>query len=120
MNFLSDTYTTSHLHHFLLHTIITGPVTNLSATSTTTSVSVNWGPPTVTNGAILRYVVKYVKRDDGSLNGTIYTSTNVTDAVITELLPGTEYNITVSAENDGGFGNGSIVISATQPNGMPN
>ena len=83
-------------------------------------MSVNWGPPTVTNGAILRYAVKYVKRDNGSLNGTIYTSTNVTDGVITELLPGTEYNITVSAENDGGFGNGSIIIPATQPNGMPN
>ena len=121
----------SHPHPFTCHTLIpspvtpsslhlsqphtTGLVTALNVTSTTnTTVSVRWAPPTVTNGAILGYAVQVnYTSDDGRV---IHTTANITMVTVTGLLPGTEYNITVSARNSGGFGDGLIISATTIPN----
>ena len=77
-------------------------------------MSVRWAPPTVTNGPILGYAVQVnYTRDDGRV---IHTTANVTMVTVTGLLPGTEYNITVSARNSGGFGDGVITSATTIPN----
>ena len=107
----------SHPHPFTCHTLThtTGLVTALNVTSTTnTTVSVRWAPPTVTSGAILGYAVQVnYTSDDGRV---IHTTANITMVTVTELLPGTEYNITVSAQNSGGFGDGLIISATTIPN----
>ena len=107
----------SHPHLFTCHTLThtTGLVTALNVTSTTnTTVSVRWAPPTVTNGPILGYAVQVnYTRDDRRV---IHTTANVTMVTVTGLLPGTEYNITVSAQNSGGFGDGVITSATTIPN----
>ena len=69
-------------YHIITHTIqslITGLVTALNITSTTnTTVSVRWAPPTVTNGPILGYAVQVnYTRDDSRV---IHTTINVTMA----------------------------------------
>ena len=88
-----------------------GEVQSLSATSTTTSITLMWLPPNTNNAEdpTLSYTVII-----GS--GTLLTS--ATNIILMELEPGTEYMIIVSAKNEAGSGPETTIFVMTEPNGM--
>ena len=80
-------------------------VTNIEATS----AYIQWSPPSESNSPISHYLINVVQAGSpgGALvvNATVLTSFNMTD-----LLPGTTYELTVVAVSQGGN-----VIAKSQP-----
>ena len=86
-----------------------------------TTIQVQWDPPNIIppNGDLTRYRVDYQNAMDIRIdNGTIYTPDATTRVVfLTDLSPGTEYRVTVAAENLGGLGTAQFTLVSTQDNG---
>ena len=67
----------------------------------TTSISVSWSQPI--DSIVHSYIVRYIRLCDGIMSDSI---TDTTSIVLTGLLPGLEYLITVQANNTIGIGKG--------------
>ena len=67
----------------------------------TTSISVSWSQPI--DSIVHSYIVRYIRLCDGVMSDSI---TDTTSIVLTGLLPGLEYLITVQAYNTIGIGKG--------------
>lgn len=89
-----------------------GQVTGLSVTSTTsTSVSLSWLAPS-TGGTVTNYLVEYRINPSGTWLNTSTASTSIT---ISSLTTGTTYDFRVTAQNSGGSGSVSSIVTATAP-----
>ena len=85
----------------LFSAVPSGSPTVVSATSTSTTITVHWEPVDCidSNGVITGYVVRYI----GGGN-TLEVSESGTEITITELTPSTEYTVQVAAVNNVGNG----------------
>lgn len=94
---------------------VPGPPENLNVIGSTTfeSITVQWEPPASPNGVISHYFLTWSPDDPSDpiiINNTTYT--------LTDLLPCTIYNITVSAATSKGSGEATSITGATQSAGM--
>ena len=132
-SFLSVAYT-SYVDHlslcfpsyaflpFYIHFSEPGPVQSLTATfdesssfdtSTrmlTLDIAISWDPPTQPNGEITGYNVTVYRTDNTS--DIVYSNTMVTDTMISpqvEVLPFTDYTVSVSASTSAGEGEATEV-----------
>ena len=80
----------------------TGPPTPISASSSSTSITVQWGPVDCIhrNGDITGYTVRYRKTMAGPMQDISVSS--VTEYTITGLMPSTSYTVRVGAVNSAG------------------
>ena len=94
---------------------------DLVANSNTTTIRVSWSPPGIipANGEVLRYRVDYQDfLDISKANGTLFTpDASITTVFIAGLSPGTQFKVTVAAENAGGLGSPLFVLVSTEDNG---
>ena len=91
--------------HVLLSTVPSGPPTNVRADSTSTTITVQWGPVNCIhrNGEITGYSVQY--REVGSeTTDTVNVTGDAMMAVISGLKSATNYSIAVAAVNGAGTG----------------
>ncbi|EDV21450.1 uncharacterized protein TRIADDRAFT_30409, partial [Trichoplax adhaerens] len=95
-----------------LQAVPSAPPTNVSIIPISArSISVSWLPPPISdqNGIITNYSISYYS-SQRSHGGEIQVSGNITLLVIRQLIPYTDYNITVKASTIIGFGPYSIGI----------
>ena len=91
---------------------VPGPPTNfIVADTTSTSVQLSWGVPSVTNGIILYYTVVYSYTAD---TAEIIYGNSTFQSVITSLNENTVYNFTIYANTSAGAGP-SIIIAVRTP-----
>ena len=83
-----------------------GPPTSVSATSTSTSITVQWGAVDCIhrNGDITGYSVQYGVVESGSTQTVSVSGGSVTEATISSLMSSTTYSIQVAAVNSAGIG----------------
>ncbi|TKS73223.1 Receptor-type tyrosine-protein phosphatase eta [Collichthys lucidus] len=85
-----------------------GKINSHSVSTTTSSISLNWTRP---SGEVFKYRVEW---NNGGVPMHIYT--NDTAAVLSDLIPGTKYNITIFAVNgDDTTGDPYTFSSVTKP-----
>ncbi len=93
----------------------TGPVQNLNATTISkTKIRVFWSPPTITS-PITGYTLAYEVGAVGTETVLLFDA-SVMEAEIAGLTPGTEYRVTVFAENELGSGTALTITIQTDPN----
>ena len=99
--------------------MVTAPeaVENLVATFLASdSLSISWTEPTYPNGAITSYEVTVTQTDDS--NVVIYNNDSITDTTVTasvNVLPFTDYTVTVAASTSAGQGaDSSITVTSPQ------
>ena len=88
-------------------------VRELEETSTTTAVTLRWKPPTKISRGVTAYRVEYSENKPSSLKRSFDVSIEETSSTITELLPGTEYQITVRTVTANGTGTPAEIIATT-------
>ena len=90
----------------LLSAAPSGPPTLVSATSTSTSITVQWGAVDCIhrNGDITDYSVQYGVVGSGSTQTMIVSGHSITEATISSLMSSTTYSIQVAAVNSAGIG----------------
>ena len=83
-----------------------GPPTSVSATSTSTTIAVQWGAVDCIhhNGDITGYSVQYGVVGSGSTQTMSVSGGSVTEATISSLMSSTTYSIQVAAVNSAGSG----------------
>ena len=81
-----------------------GPPTSVSATSTSTTITVQWGAVDCIhhNGDITGYSVQYGVVGSGNTQTMSVSGANVTEATISSLMSSTTYSILVAAVNSAG------------------
>ena len=94
------------------------PVNVVAENVTSRTVVVSWDPPVEPNGVILNYTVTFRGIDSPNPVGRDFhqirtESTVVTSAVLTGLIPGSTYNISVTASTIAGEGEPSEEVSTT-------
>ena len=96
----------------LLSAAASGPPTSVSATSTSTTITVQWGPVDCIhrNGDITGYSVRYGVVESGSTQTTNVSGASVTETTISTLMPSTTYSIEVAAVNSAGTGSYSSTM----------
>ena len=90
----------------------TGPPTSVSASSSSSSITVQWRPVDCIhrNGDITGYSVRYGEVGSGSTQTMSVSGGSATEATISGLMPSTTYSIQMAAVNDAGTGPYSDVI----------
>ena len=85
----------------LLSAAPSGPPTSVSATSTSTTITVQWGAVDCIhrNGDITGYSVQYGVVGSGSTQTMSVSGGSVTEATISSLMSSTTYSIQVAAVN---------------------
>ena len=83
-----------------------GPPTSVRATSTSTSITVQWGAVDCIhrNGDITGYSVQYGVVGSGSTQAMSVSGGSVTEATISSLMSSTTYSIQVAAVNSASIG----------------
>lgn len=96
-----------------------GTPTDVNATVGNSQVTLSWSAPIATGGsAITDYVIEY-QPASGSWTTWSHLASTSTSATITGLLNGTSYAFRVSAKNEVGTGNASIVSNSATPATVP-
>ena len=107
---------------FSLQTVPSAPLNTAVTNTTSTSVLVSWSPPLYPNGITLAYKISLVGVESfNPVPNTFYNSTKHTvmvnssdentDLELTDLVPYSLYNITITAMNRAGYGEPSEPIS---------
>ena len=91
----------------------TKTVCELKETSTTKSITLQWNPPTKMSKEVTAYRVEYSENKPSSLKRSVDVSIEQTSFKITELLPGTEYQINVRTVTAKGTGTPTEIIATT-------
>ena len=94
------------------------PVNVVAENVTSRTVVVLWDPPVEPNGVILNYTVTFRGIDSPNPVGRDFhqsrtESTVVTSAMLTGLIPGSTYNISVTASTTAGESEPSKEVSTT-------
>ena len=97
----------------LFYIIGTEVVCELETTSTTTTVTLQWKPPTKLSKGVTAYKVEYSENKPSSLKKSNEVSIEETSFTMTELLPGTEYQINVRTVTANGTGTPAVIIATT-------
>ena len=85
----------------------------MEGTSTTTAITLRWKPPTKLSKGVTAYRVEYSENKPSSLKRSVDVSIEETSFTITELLPGTEYQINVRTVTANGTGTPAEIIATT-------
>ena len=98
------THTHSHIHTHIVNTVSPDQAYGLSVESVeSTSISITWQPPTLTSIHVLYYIINAdnLNSSGGDNNMTQVNTTNNAEFVnVTDLLPGTTYELTVVAVSE--------------------
>ena len=100
-------------HAGYIITIGTETVCDLIETSTTKSIILQWNPPTKMSKGVTAYRVEYSEKKPSSLKRSVDVSIEQTSFKITELLPGTEYQINVRTVTAKGTATPTEIIATT-------
>ena len=105
-NCLSSDYFLSSMCCVLLSAAPSGPPTSVSATSTSTTITVQWRAVDCIhrNGDITGYSVQYGVVGSGSTQTMSVSGGSVTEATISSLMSSTTYSIQVASVNRAGTG----------------
>jgi len=102
-----------------------GPVQNLVAKATSTSLTVTWDAPVHSNSHIMYYVIRYREQQVGSCESgrLVWTpkvdiDPNETIYLIKYLKPFSIYGIRVWAHTTSGKGQFSTITVTTEPSGI--
>ena len=90
----------------LLSAAPSGPPTSVSATSTSTTITIQWEavPCIHHNGDITGYSVQYAVVENGNTWTMSVSGSSITEATISSLMSSTTYFIQVAAVNSAGTG----------------
>ncbi len=103
------------LNLVFLHSAVPSIVESWGGRGFSTSIELSWAPPTQSNGIITGYFLTY-STGSGQLSSENIPA-SVTSYTVTGLEENTLYQLTVSAENSAGRGEGSTVSVRTLPDG---
>ena len=103
---ISQVTNSCHSCCVLLSAAPSGPPTSVSASSTSTTITVQWGAVDCIhhNGDITGYSVQYGVVGSGSTQIMSVSRGSVTEATISSLMSSTTYSIQVAAVNSAGTG----------------
>ena len=85
----------------------------LEETSTTTTITLQWKPRTKISKGVTAYRVEYSENKPSSLKKSVDISIEETSFTVTELLPGTEYQVNVRTVTANGTGTPAEIIATT-------
>ena len=89
-----------------------GVVSNLmSRGSDVDQISITWNQPSIPNGIIIMYDIRY--RESDNSDSFIYVNTTNTQHIIYELLPNTNYTVSVRAYTIAGPGEWTSLTAIT-------
>ena len=101
----------------LLSAASSGPPTSVSASSTSTTITVQWGAVDCIhrNGDITGYSVQYGVMGSGRIQTVSVSGGSVTEATISSLMSSTTYSIQAAAVNSAGTGvySDSLIVQTT-------
>ncbi|XP_060604246.1 phosphatidylinositol phosphatase PTPRQ-like [Ruditapes philippinarum] len=100
------------------NTSIPGDVRNLTIITTSSNASLTWVTPCETNGIITMYSIN-ITNNDTSTTWENETDGNMTQFVVQNLLPYSNYSFSLAASTEKGIGNRSIDIEKRTDTAKP-